>query len=74
MQYQEEVIANVRNVLQECSLLVNDLEAKVVTINKEKAVKMVIIFERDSSLDDLYEFVGKIEQAYTPIEVKLSHE
>jgi len=74
LQYQEEVIANVRNVLQECSLLVNDLEAKVVTINKEKAIRMIIIFERDSSLDSLYEFVARIEQDYAPIEVKLSSE
>jgi len=74
LQYQEEVIANVRNVLQECSLLVNDLEAKVFTINKEKAIRMIIIFERDSSLDSLYEFVARIEQDYAPIEVKLSSE
>lgn len=72
--YQDELVNNVRNMIQECGLLVSDLETKTIVVNKQKNVKIMITFERDSSLEDLYEFVGKIESNYEPIELKLSHE
>jgi hypothetical protein len=55
-------------------LVVDDLESKIVNINKARAVKISITFEKNSSLDNLYNFVSKIESDYAPIELKLSHE
>ena len=72
--FQDDFSVNIKNILQECNLQINDLESKVVTVAGEKAIRVVITFERDSSLDKLYEFVGKIEQIYTPIELRLSCE
>lgn len=74
IKYEENLLNNVRTKLQESNLIIDDLESKVININKEKAMKVVITFERDSSLDSLYNFVSKIESEYTPIELKLSHE
>ena len=71
---QDDLVKNIRNILGECHLQVNDLETKVVTMNKEKVTKITVVFERDSSINDLYEFVGKVENEYTPIELKVSHE
>ena len=74
LEYQKELINTIQEMLKECNLLVRDLESKMVTINKEKAVRFVITFERDSSMESLYEFVGKIENEYVPIDIKLSSE
>lgn len=71
---QDDLIKNIRKMLEDCKLQVSDLETKVVTMNKEKVAKITVIFERDSSVDDLYGFVGKVETEYTPIELKISHE
>lgn len=71
---EDGVLNGIRERLQHCNLLIDDLESKVVTINKEKAMKVMITFERDSSLDSLYKFVGEIENDFDPIEIKLSHE
>lgn len=74
VKFEENVINNIREKLQESNLVIDDLESKIINVNKEKAIKISITFERESSLDSLYDFVGKIESAYTPIELKLSHE
>ena len=74
VKFEENVINNIREKLQESNLVIDDLESKIINVNKEKAIKISITFERDSSLDSLYDFVGKIESDYTPIELKLSHE
>lgn len=71
---QEDLLKNIRKMLGDCKLQVNDMESKVVTMNKEKVAKITVVFERDSSVDALYEFVGKAESEYTPIELKVSHE
>lgn len=74
IEMQEDMLNNIRSMLEECHLQVNDIEFKMVVVNKVKVMKIWIVFERDSSIDYLYEFVGKIESAYTPIELKLSNE
>lgn len=71
---EEGILNNIREKLEQCSLLIDDLESKLITVNKEKAMKVIITFERDSSLDSLYKFVGEIENDFDPIEIKLSHE
>ncbi len=71
---EDGVLNGIRERLQRCNLLIDDLESKVVTVNKEKAMKVMITFERDSSLDSLYKFVGEIENDFDPIEIKLSRE
>ena len=72
--FQEGMVNDIRGILQECNLLINDLESKVVNVDKQKSMKLIITFERDSSLENLYEFMSRIEEKYTPKELKLSHE
>ena len=74
LENQDKVINNIGDILKECNLLVKDMESKSITVNKMKAVKMTIVFERDSNIDSLYEFVQKIENEYEPIEIKLSND
>jgi putative Mg2+ transporter-C (MgtC) family protein len=74
VKFEEDVLRNIRTKLQESDLVVDDLESKIVNVNKEKAIKVSITFEKNSSLDNLYNFVSKIESDYSPIELKLSHE
>jgi putative Mg2+ transporter-C (MgtC) family protein len=74
VRFQETVINNVRKILQECNLQVSDLESKKIAVNKENAIRIIVTFEKDSSIDSLYEFVEKVENQYSPIELKLSHE
>lgn len=74
VRFQETVINNVRKILQECNLQVSDLESKKIAVNKESAIRIIVTFEKDSSIDSLYEFVEKVENQYSPIELKLSHE
>lgn len=74
VKFEENIIKKIKDMLEECNLLVNDFETKIVNYNKEKSLKVIITFERDSSLDRLYEFVGKVESEYIPFELKLSHE
>jgi len=71
---QDEIISGIRAKIKDCNLQIDDLESKVITVDKVKAMKITITFERDSSFDSLYEFVRKIESDYSPIELKLSHE
>ena len=74
IKFEEEIIANLRDMLCECNLLISDFEFKLITIDKEKAMKVVITFERDSNVECLYDFVSKVESKYTPYEIKLSNE
>ena len=74
VKFEEDVLRNIRTKLQESDLVADDLESKIVNVNKEKAIKLSITFEKNSSLDNLYNFVSKIESDYSPIELKLSHE
>jgi putative Mg2+ transporter-C (MgtC) family protein len=74
VKHEDDLVSNIRKNIQECNLEVSSLESKVFNYDKQKAIKLVIIFEKDSSLNSLYEFVGKVEGKYTPIELKLSHE
>ena len=72
--FEENVVNNIRMKLQEKNLIVEDLETEIVGINKEKVIKVSVTFEKGTKLDDLYDFVNKIESDYAPIELKLSHE
>lgn len=72
--FEENVVNNIRMKLQEKNLIVEDLETEIVGINKEKVIKVSVTFEKGAKLDDLYDFVNKIESDYSPIELKLSHE
>lgn len=74
VKFEEDVLHNIRLKLQESDLVVDDLESKIVNVNKEKAIKISMTFEKNSSIDNLYNFVSKIESNYAPIELKLSHE
>ena len=74
VKFNDEIISTIRKYSHDYKLQINDIDSKTVTVNKEKAMKMVIVFERASSLDSLYEFMGRLESEYTPIELKLSHE
>ena len=74
IKYEENLMTEIRKMLQEGMLLINDVESKIITVDKEKAMKIVITFERDSSIGSLYDFVNKIENRYSPIESKLSCE
>jgi len=71
---EEELMINIRNYLQECNLLVSDIDTKKITFEKSKAMKIIITFERDSSLNNLYDFIDKVEKNHGSLEVKLSHE
>lgn len=70
----ENMLANVREFLKESNLQVSDIDTRVVSFNGDGAVKLSITFERNSSINDLYEFIGKIENNYEIFEIKLSHE
>lgn len=72
--FKEDVLSNIRTMIQECNLLINDLESKVVSLNKDKAIKIVVTFGSDSDVNSLYEFMGKVESKYIPVELKLSNE
>lgn len=71
---QEDLMINIRNYIKDSNLVVSDIDTKLITVDKVKAMKIAITFERESSLDALYSFVDKVEKNYKPIEVKLSHE
>ena len=74
IEFKGDALNNIRKMIQNCNLIVDNLESKIVMVNKEKAIKMVITFDREVSVDNLYEFVGKLESEYTPIELELSNE
>jgi len=70
----EGMMINVRSFLQEVNLQVSDIDTKVVSFDGEKAMRISITFERNSSLNSLYEFVDRIEKNYETLEIKLSYE
>ena len=70
----EDMMANVRTFLQEANLQVSDIDTRVISFDGEKAMKISITFERNSSLNSLYNFIDVIEKNYEMLEVKLSHE
>ena len=70
----EDMMVNVRGYLKEVNLQVSDIDTKVVSFDGESAIKVSITFERNSSINDLYEFINKIEKNYETLEIKLSHE
>ena len=55
-------------------MLVSDIDSKAVSVDKNKAIKINITFERDANMDSLYEFINKVEGNYVTYESKLSHE
>ncbi len=70
----DDAMENIRGYLKECNLLISDINSKVSIVDDKKVMKVTITFERDCSLDSLYEFVDKVEKEYSPVELKLSHE
>lgn len=70
----ENMMIDVRSYLQEGNLQVSDIDTRVVGFDGEKAIRVSITFERESSLNSLYEFVEKIEKNHEVYEIKLSHE
>lgn len=70
----EDLMVGVRNFLQDGNLQVSDIDTKIVNFDGEKAMRISITFERNSSLNSLYEFVDKIEKNYDTLQVKLSYE
>ena len=71
---QENVMSEIRGYLKENNLLVSDIDSKIVSVNKNEAIKINITFERDSSVESLYKFISNIEEKYTTFESKVSHE
>jgi len=71
---QDDLMANIRDYLRKNNLLISDMDAKTSMLNNRKVVKISITFERDSSLNSMYEFVDEVEKNYKPVEIKLSHE
>lgn len=71
---QEDIMANLRNFLMECNLLVSDIDSRVIKLDKVSAMRIVITFERDTNLNSLYDFIDKVDKAYSPLELRLSHE
>jgi len=65
---------DIRSYLKEGNLLVCDIDSKAVSVDKNKAIKINITFERDANMDSLYEFINKVEGNYVTYESKLSHE
>lgn len=65
---------DIRSYLKEGNLLVSDIDSKAVSVDKNKAIKINITFERDANMDSLYEFINKVEGNYVTYESKLSHE
>ena len=70
----EDMISNVRTFLQEANLQVSDIDTRVISFDGDRAMKISITFERNSSLNSLYNFIDVIEKNYEVLEVKLSHE
>lgn len=68
------VMTEIRECLKESNLLVSDIDSKVVSLDKVKALKINITFERDANVDSLYAFISKVENKYTTFESKVSHE
>ena len=71
---EENIMGDIRNYLKEHNLLVSDIDSKVVSVDKNKALKINVTFERDSNVDSLYSFIEKIEDKYVVFESKVSHE
>ena len=71
---QDNMMSDIRGYLQESNLLVRDIDVKSIIVEDIKAMKIVISFERESNLNSLYDFFGKIEKKYQSIEMKMSHE
>ena len=72
--FEKDVVSNIKGKLEEKKLVVEDLETEIVGVKGEKVIKISVTFEKGTKLDNLYDFVNKIESDYTPIELKLSHE
>lgn len=70
----ENMMINVREYLKEVNLQVSDIDTRTVSFDGEGAIKVSITFERNSNINDLYEFINKIEKNYEIFEIKLSHE
>lgn len=70
----ENLVNEIREILREENLLVNDMDSKFISFDKNEAVKINITFERDTSVDGLYSFMSKIEGKYETYESKLSRE
>lgn len=70
----EDLMVGVRSFLQEGNLQISDIDTKIVNFDGEKAMRISITFERNSSLNSLYEFVDKIEKNYETLQIKLSYE
>lgn len=71
---QDNMMMDIRSCLQEGNLLVRDIDSKSIIVDDVKAMKIVISFESDSNLNNLYDFFDKVEKKYESIEMKISHE
>lgn len=71
---EDGIMEQIRDYLKEGNLLIDDIDSKNVSFDKNKAVKINITFERDTNVDSLYAFINKVESKYVSYESKLSHE
>lgn len=71
---EENIMEQIRECLKEGNLLTDDIDYKIVSFEKNKALKINITFERDTNVDSLYSFISKVESKFTMFESKLSHE
>lgn len=71
---EDGIMEQIRDYLKEGNLLIDDIDSKNVSFDKNKAVKINITFERDTNVDSLYTFINKVESKYVSYESKLSHE
>lgn len=72
--YDVNLTDGINSFLMECNLKISNMDVKQIQVDNNKALRIVLIFEKDSDLDSLYSFVRKVEKEYEPIELKLSHE
>lgn len=71
---EDGIMEQIRDYLKEGNLLIDDVDSKNISFEKNKAVKINITFERDTNIDNLYTFINKVESKFVAYESKLSHE
>lgn len=71
---ENDVMTEIRKLLKESELLVSDIDSKAIMLEKTKAMRINITFERDTNIDNVYSFISKIEGKYMTFESKVSHD
>lgn len=73
IEWEENLMGQITDYLKEYNLEIANIETKNFISNGHKMIKLIIIFEKQSSLNDMNNFVNKLQKEHLPTELKLSH-